>query len=101
MTQLESSDQGVVWDSHKTSLIFFSFHAEVWSPKEISLESLFACMTRQVSLWMGSPGTGMADSQEGTGSHLPPGLCQEHCSPPSLPLLLASLVPANCLSLSN
>ena len=56
MTQLESSDQGVVCDSHKTSLIFFSFHAEIWSPKEISLESLFACMTRQVPLWTGLRG---------------------------------------------
>lgn len=91
MTQLKSSDQAVVRDSHKSSLIFLFFHAEVWSPKEASLASV-SVLTRQASLCPCSQGTATAGGQERTGSHLPPGLCQEHCSLPPHPLLLASLM---------
>lgn len=96
MTQLKSSGHGVVYDSHEIIAWHVFFLCRGLELKGTYIwKGLFTSRTGQEALQMGSQGPGRADSQEGTSSHLPPGLCQEHCLSLYLPLFSVSLMPAN------
>ena len=88
MTQLKSSAQAVVRDSHKSSLIF-SFHAEVWSPKEVKSGKRLCFDSAGISA---HAHRGLAQLVVQKGQALTCLQVSEHCSLPPHPLLLASLM---------